>query len=267
LLGFGEKSPAGPTQPERHLNEPLSILFEDEHCLAVNKPAGQFAQGIWAPEGLVTLETAVRGHLNPLDPGSVYLGIVHRLDRPTSGVILWAKTQKAARRLSLQFQNRRALKEYWAIVESHLPILAPDPHSGHDADTTKTSGHQVWNDWITRPDASGRSSVVEPQTPGARQAVTRLVASHATELPARCTWLRLWPETGRTHQLRIQSARRGLPILGDQIYGASPRLGRTDRIALHARSLTIKHPTSGQELILIAPIPSWWREQGIVLEV
>src|SRR5262245_41947264 len=95
----------------------LTILYEDSHCLAVAKPAGQFSQGGWAPPGEMTLEQAIRGYLNAGDPASVYLGIVHRLDRPTSGVLLWAKTPKAARRLSSQFERRRVVKEYWAIVE------------------------------------------------------------------------------------------------------------------------------------------------------
>ncbi len=100
------------------MDEPLSILFEDDHCLALAKPAGQFSQGAWAPQGQITLETAVRRYLHPGDPHAAYVGFVHRLDRPTSGVILWAKTEKAARRLSIQFQKRLVLKEYWAIVES-----------------------------------------------------------------------------------------------------------------------------------------------------
>src|SRR5271166_4474341 len=98
-------------KPEQRLNDPLSILFEDEHCLVLAKPAGQFTQGSWAPPGESTLEAAVRHYLEPGDPSSVYLGIVHRLDRPTSGVIVWAKTKKSARRLSAQFQNRQARKE------------------------------------------------------------------------------------------------------------------------------------------------------------
>ena len=89
-------------------------MFEDDHCLAVAKPPGQFTQGTWAPAGEITLETAVRQYLHPADPRSVYLGIVHRLDRPTSGLLLWAKTMKAARRLSAQFERRAVIKEYWA---------------------------------------------------------------------------------------------------------------------------------------------------------
>ncbi len=95
----------------------LVILYEDSDCLAVAKPAGQFTQGQWAPPGEMTLESAIRRYLNPAEPESVYLGIVHRLDRPTSGVLLWAKTPKAARRLSSAFEKRRVVKEYWAIVE------------------------------------------------------------------------------------------------------------------------------------------------------
>jgi 23S rRNA pseudouridine1911/1915/1917 synthase len=93
-------------QPELCHELSVDILFEDNHCLAVAKPAGQFTQGSWAPEGQCTLETDARRHLDPDDPAAVYLGIVHRLDRPTSGVLIWAKTPKAARRLSSQFRGR-----------------------------------------------------------------------------------------------------------------------------------------------------------------
>jgi len=105
-------SPAVPV-----VNPPISILFEDSHCLAIVKPPGQLTQGTWAPPGELTLEAAVRRYLNPSDPRAVYLGMVHRLDRPASGVLIWAKTSKAARRLSSQFEQRRVVKEYWAIVE------------------------------------------------------------------------------------------------------------------------------------------------------
>src|SRR5215217_432331 len=94
---------------------PLSLLFEDAHCLAVAKPAGLLTQG--RPGGEPTLEDAVRRHLDPGDPWSAYLGTVHRLDRPVSGVVLWAKTPRSARRLAAGFAAREAVKEYWAIVE------------------------------------------------------------------------------------------------------------------------------------------------------
>jgi 23S rRNA pseudouridine1911/1915/1917 synthase len=213
----------------------------------------------------VTLEAAVRRYLDPTGPDSVYLGIVHRLDRPTSGVILWAKTEKAARRLATQFQHRRAVKEYWAIVESSLPVSGPERSSSDPANPTTQPDKNVWNDWLTRPDESGQVSAVAPNTPGAREAVTHLCVGHARSLPAGCSWLRLWPVTGRTHQLRIQAARRGTPILFDAIYGATSRLPHPDRILLHARSLTIKHPASGQQFALVAPVPAWWADVGAIL--
>lgn len=252
------------------MNDSLSILFEDDHCLALDKPAGQFSQGPWAPEGDITLETAVRRYLDRADPHSVYLGFVHRLDRPTSGVILWAKTAKAARRLATQFEKRSARKEYWAIVESAATDSARDGTlASIDTNTTGSpAGDQGWNDWLTRADQTGRVSAVRERAPGAREAVTtvRVVNPPVQGLPLGCCWLKLWPQTGRTHQLRIQAARRGTPIVGDVIYGArGGLLTQANRIALHARSLELKHPTSGKELLLVAPVPSWWKEEGLEL--
>jgi 23S rRNA pseudouridine1911/1915/1917 synthase len=247
------------------LNEPFSILFEDDHCLALVKPAGQCTVGKWAPAGEATLETAVRQYLNPADPGAVYLGIVHRLDTPTSGVILWAKTIKAARRLSTQFQGRRVVKEYWAVVElrgsTTNPHDTPPETFGRDAVT----GEQVWQDWLARVDGSGRASVVDQGQRGSREALTKLCLARAVRLPSGCAWLRLWPETGRTHQLRIQAARRGMPILGDATYGSTRPLQRPQGIALHARALQLNHPTSGRQMTLVAPAPTWWGDEGIVL--
>jgi 23S rRNA pseudouridine1911/1915/1917 synthase len=252
--------------PEQHLSQSLSILFEDEHCLALDKPAGQFVQGTWAPPGEEPLETAVRRYLDPAEPDSVYLGIVHRLDRPTSGLILWAKTEKAARRLATQFQGRRAAKEYWAIVEGQLALSSLAATASEWAKAGTQSECHIWTDWLTRPDKSGRVSAVEPGTLGAREAVTRVNQAQVLSLPQGCSRVKLWPETGRTHQLRIQAARRGSPILGDTAYGARRQLPYQGRIALHARSLSIKHPSSGADLLLVAPLPLWWRDQRIILE-
>src|SRR5690349_21749918 len=182
----------------------LTILFEDAHCLAVAKPAGLLTQGV--PRGEPTLEAAVRRHLRPDDPASAYLGTVHRLDRPVSGVVLWAKTPKAARRLAEQFGSRQAHKQYWAIVEGR-----PGAARG------------LWDDWLCLDAATGLggSQVCAPGRPRARRAVTRFALGEAEGLPPGCSWLRLWPETGRTHQLRVQAAHRGLPVLGDRLYGSA----------------------------------------------
>lgn len=230
------------------------ILFEDEHCLALLKPAGQLVQGTWAPPGETTLELDVRRHLSPASPEAAYLGIVHRLDRPVSGVLIWAKTPKAARRLAGQFEKRAAVKEYWAIVEAD----APAPAGG----AALPAPLDAWEDWLTtRTDDSGRIHAVAEGTPGSRPARTRVVADGSATLPGGLRWLRLWPETGRTHQLRVQAASRGTPIVGDGIYGATRAF--TPGIALHARSLQVRHPTTSAPLTLVAPTPASWAGWGL----
>jgi 23S rRNA pseudouridine1911/1915/1917 synthase len=180
------------------------LLFEDEHCLAIVKMAGQFTQGSWAPPGELTLESEVRDHLNPADPGSVYLGIVHRLDRPVSGLMVWAKTPKSARRLAQQFERRRVEKEYWAIVETTGANLPPE--SGNTGPHGPSPVEGTWIDWLTSAGVAGVVRVVDAGTERARQAVTRFGLGETVSLPPGCRWLRLWPETGRTHQLRVQAA-------------------------------------------------------------
>jgi 23S rRNA pseudouridine1911/1915/1917 synthase len=237
------------------------LLFEDEHCLAIEKPAGQFTHGSWAPSGEQTLEQEVREYLNPANPSSVYLGIVHRLDRPVSGLLVWAKSAKSARRLSQQFEHRRVEKEYWAIVEDAQTMAQPEragsgPIASSPVDCT-------WIDWLTSAGVAGVVRAVAAGTERARQAVTRFSLEKASSLPSGLLWLRLWPETGRTHQLRVQAALRGLPIVGDANYGASYPFPRG--IALHARRLGLRHPILGTPLELSAPLPASWADQGFVL--
>ncbi len=232
----------------------LRILFEDEHCLALLKPAGQPVQGTWAPPGETTLEQDVRLHLSPAAPEAAYLGIVHRLDRPVSGVLIWAKTPKAARRLAGQFEKRAAVKEYWAVVEAQAP--GPIDARAWPAPV------DVWEDWLTaRTDDAGMIRVVPEATPGARPARTRVVVDASASFPDGLRWLRLWPETGRTHQLRVQAATRGMPIVGDSTYG-SPR-PFSPGIALHARSLQVRHPSTSAPMTLLAPTPDSWAAWGL----
>ena len=213
---------------------------------------GSSRRARWAPPGEVTLETAIRRHLDADDPDSVYLGIVHRLDRPTSGVLLWAKTPKAARRLSSQFEKRRVVKEYWAIVELGRRGEARNPRSARTADAHE----ETWCDWLTRPSQTGLVRVVAPETPGSRQAMTLVRHTARPELPAGCAWLRLWPQTGRTHQLRAQAAARGMPIVGDVEYGSATAFGAPHTIALHARSLQVRHPILQTPMTLDRAHPS-----------
>jgi 23S rRNA pseudouridine1911/1915/1917 synthase len=227
------------------MTDPLAILFEDPHLLAVAKPAGVLTQG--RPGGEPALEAAVRRHLDPDAPATCYLGTVHRLDRPVSGVIVWAKTPKAARRLAEQFAGREAQKQYWAIVAG-----------------TPAAAAGVWDDWLCVEDTGlGIVQVCSRLAPRAQRALTRFRTAGARRLPPGASWLRLWPETGRTHQLRVQAASRGLPIRGDRAYGSKEPFPRG--IALHARSLTLRHPILRHPMTFAAPVPAHWAEAGIDL--
>lgn len=228
------------------MSEPPVVLFEDAHVVAVAKPAGLPTQGT-APGGS-TLESVVRTYLSPGAPGSVYLGTVHRLDRPVSGVVVWAKTPRAARRLSGAFSQGAVVKEYWAIVEGGAAV---------------PGATGVWEDWLSdATDASGVVRRVAPDARGARRAVTRYELGRSDALPGRALWLRLRPETGRTHQLRAQASLRGLPIWGDVSYGASRAFPQG--IALHARSITFPHPGLRRPLTVTAGLPATWAEAGLV---
>ncbi|MFO0956656.1 MAG: RluA family pseudouridine synthase [Isosphaeraceae bacterium] len=218
---------------------PFLVLYEDAHCLAVAKPAGLATQGRSGP----TLESAIRAYLSPEDPGGIFLGTVHRLDRPVSGAMLWAKTPKAARRLATQFAERSANKLYWALVQGR-----PLQDSG------------LWEDWLYEEDTGvGRVQICRPGTPRSRLARTRFAIVPLTPgvaLPTGVTWLAFRPETGRTHQLRVQSSGRGMPVLGDRSYGSTDQFD--DGIALHSRSIELDHPITGRPLMVEAAPPHAW---------
>jgi 23S rRNA pseudouridine1911/1915/1917 synthase len=232
------------------MEKTLRVLFEDNHCLAVNKPAPLLTQGV--PHGPVpTLEALAKAYLKERyhKAGNVYLGIPHRLDRPVSGVVVFARNTKAARRLAEQFQNRQVEKIYWAAVEGDM-----QPEEG------------VWEDWLLKVQAEARAERVEPDVPGARRAVLRYRRLAAVDGG---TLLQLRPETGRMHQLRVQAAVRGWPVRGDELYGAKLPFGppaelpRDRSIALHARSLTFLHPIRYEPVTLVAPLPETWRELNV----
>ena len=176
-------------------------------------------------------------------PGNVYVGLLHRLDRPTSGVVLLAKTSKAAGRLSAQFRDGTISKVYWAIVEG---------------EAREQEGE--WVDLLEKDTRQNRSGVVLEDSSSSKEA---RVAFRVLERSGRFTKLELRPATGRSHQLRVQLARRGLPIVGDRKYGAKTRLKALDghfRIALHARQLTFMHPTRPEAISVDAPVPADWPE-------
>src|SRR5262245_13835060 len=172
----------------------LDILFEDADCLVVNKPAGLLTQ---APLGIDSLEFRIKRLLKERDAlaGDPYLGVPHRLDRPASGVILFAKHLKAAQRISKQFESRRVEKTYWALVEGHV---GPPEAS--------------WTDHLKKIEGEPRTIVVDSSDAAGRIAVLhyRLLQSLAEN-----SLLEITLETGRTHQIRIQCASRRHPLVGD----------------------------------------------------
>jgi len=224
------------------MTEPLDVLYDDPHLVAVAKVVDRLSQGV--SPGDRTVEDDVRRLVGE----SSYLGTVHRLDRPVSGVLLWAKSEKAARRLASQFEARRVAKEYWAVVE----FDARPPREG------------VWEDWLTASvNANGIVERVEPSITRAKHALTRFEVGEGGKVPDGTLWLRLHPQTGRTHQLRVQAAVRGLPVWGDCAYGSIRAFA--SGIALHARALTFEHPVSRRSITIRAEPPRAWREQGIEL--
>ena len=221
----------------------LSILYEDGQIIAVNKPAPLLTQ---APPGIPSLEAQVKAHIKEKygKPAGVYLGVPHRLDRPVSGVVVFARSSKAARRLAEQFHERRAEKIYWAIVEGDVQLEAG-----------------TWEDWLRKIPEEARTEIAEPHSEGAK-----LAALHYAklELVSGGTLVEIHPLTGRSHQIRVQSASRGHPIRGDAVYGSAIAFGppadqlRDRVIALHARSLTIVHPSTWEPMTFVAPVPDYW---------
>ncbi len=214
----------------------LEVLYEDNHCLAVSKPAGLLVQG--DQTGDPTLVDAVTTYLRERynKPGRVYVGVVHRLDRPVSGVVLLARTSKAAARLSEQFREGRVRKIYHALVENAL-----------DADEG-TLEHYL------RKDAkSNRTHIVEPDEAGARRARLRYRVLGREQ---RGTLVEVEPKTGRSHQIRVQLAAAGAAIVGDVRYGSKIKLGRW--IALHALALEFEHPTRDERVTVRVEPPGEW---------
>lgn len=231
--------------------EPVpEILCEDGPLLAVNKPAGLLTQGV--PQGLPTLEGWVRDYLRDKyhKPGRVYLGIPHRLDRPVSGVIVFARNSKAAARLAEQFRERTVRKWYLAVVEG-----TPSPPTGRLVD------------WLLKDSAIAHVWVVPPHVSEARRAELSyevLSSSDGRSL------VRIELHTGRMHQIRAQLAAQGWPVVGDWQYGATTAFPgveesstRTEVIALHAEQLELRHPIRYDLIRVEAPPPRSWEGLGV----
>ncbi|WP_165244292.1 RluA family pseudouridine synthase [Paludisphaera soli] len=219
------------------------ILFEDNHCLVLNKPAGMLSQGDETGEPSLVSWTTDYWKVKYRKPGNVFVGLVHRLDRPTSGVVLLARTSKAAGRLSDQFRTGDVSKLYWAIVEGR-----PGEAEGE------------WVDHLEKDHATNRVRVTEAGVGKFARVAYEVLAEGAG-----MSKLALRPSTGRSHQLRVQLAERGLPIVGDRKYGSTRLVRALDgetRIALHARELTFRHPTLGDSVRIEAPVQADWPESS-----
>jgi RluA family pseudouridine synthase len=230
------------------MSPPVEILYEDAALLAVSKPAGLLTQ---APPGIDSLELRIKTYLRRQHPtpGSIYLGVPHRLDRPASGAMIFAKHSRAARRISKQFERRRLAKVYWACTQG---IVLPAAGS--------------WTDYVRKIPGQPRAEIVSSGDADARLAVLHYRTLGQTPYGS---WLELRLETGRTHQIRIQAASRNWPLLGDRHYGGTQPFGeqfedeRLRAIALHARLLGLAHPMTRQPLTVVAPLPRDWLSLGV----
>ena len=224
--------------------ELLDVLYEDNHVVAVNKPGGWPTAHFDGDDE--TVDRLVKSYLKEkyAKPGNVFLGVVHRLDKPTSGVLLFARTSKAAARLSEQFRENAVEKTYWAVGEM----------AGGETPPALGTVWGTLDDWLWHDDTGHRVLAVPADTPGAKPARThfQVKAKYAGLM-----MLELRPQTGRKHQLRVQLAGRGCPVFGDVKYGASRPFGHS--IALHARSITFLHPTKNEPITLTAEVPKGWR--------
>lgn len=226
----------------------LAVLYEDNHLLAVNKKPSDIVQG--DRTGDETLADRVREYLRHTygKPGNVFVGIPHRLDRPTSGVVLFARTDKSLERLSAMFREGGVKKIYWAVVAELPPA---------------ESGSLV--NWLKRNPAQNKSYVVKGQGGEAREARLRYQLLFSLE---RYHLLEIELETGRHHQIRAQLAAIGCHIKGDLKYGAA-RSNPGGGIHLHARQVSLVHPVRQSPLVITADPPAdpvWdaaltrWRE-------
>jgi 23S rRNA pseudouridine1911/1915/1917 synthase len=216
----------------------LEVLYEDNHLLAVNKPAMLPTMGVEAdrPSVLAAAKEFLRRKYQK--PGNVYVGIVSRLDGPVTGVVLLAKTSKAAARLSEAFRSRSVRKIYWAVVEG---------------EATPADGKL---EHYLRKDERHRK--VHKTHAGAEGAQRAQLAYRTLRAAEGLTLLEVELETGRKHQIRVQLASQGWPIVGDLKYGG--RGAFSCGIALHARSLELEHPVRHEPLRVEAPLPRSWTD-------
>lgn len=213
----------------------MQVLYEDNHIIAVSKTCHEIVQG--DKTGDIPLSETVKAYIKEKyqKPGEVFLGVTHRLDRPTTGVVLFARTSKALTRLNDMFKSHEMIKKtYWAIVQS--PPSAPQGRL---------------ENYLWRNEKQNKSFVVKPGTKDAKHAALSYKVIAQSD---RYTLLEINLETGRHHQIRCQLAALGCPIRGDLKYGAK-RSNPDGGISLHARKIEFIHPVSKLPIVITAPIP------------
>ena len=220
----------------------MKVLYEDNHIIAVSKTCHEIVQG--DKTGDTPLSETVKAYIKEKyqKPGEVFLGVTHRLDRPTTGVVLFARTSKALSRLNEMFKSHEKIKKtYWAIVQSPPP----------------TPQGRLEN-YLWRNEKQNKSFVVKPDSKDAKHAVLSYKTIAQSE---RYTLLEINLDTGRHHQIRCQLSAIGSPIKGDLKYGAK-RSNPDGGISLHARKIEFIHPVSKVLISIIAPVPddTLWRE-------
>lgn len=213
----------------------MQVVYEDNHVIIVDKDCSEIVQG--DKTGDKPLAETVKEYIKEqyAKPGNVFLGVVHRLDRPVSGLVIFARTSKALSRLSEMFRNGDVHKTYWAIVKN-----APEEPEG-----------ELVN-WLTRNERQNKSYAYDREVPNSKKAVLDYkVIGHSD----RYTLLEINLKTGRHHQIRCQLAKLGCPIKGDLKYGF-PRSNPDGGISLLARRVSFIHPVSKKEIEVEAPLPA-----------
>ncbi|TDX84202.1 RluA family pseudouridine synthase [Epilithonimonas xixisoli] len=216
------------------MNLESQIIYEDNHLLVINKKAGQLVQG--DKTGDLSLLELIKDFIKKRDekPGNVFLGLVHRIDRPTSGLVIYAKTSKALTRLTVMVKNREIKKTYWAIVGKEM-IPKSQRLIHYLQKNEKTNKATVF----IKPTDKAKESILNYQ-------VIKILDNYQL--------LEIDLETGRHHQIRAQLSKIGVPIKGDLKYGA-PRSNPDGGISLHARKLEFEHPVTKEKVEIVAPVP------------
>jgi len=212
----------------------MEVLFEDNHLIAVNKRVGEIVQS--DPTGDTPMDDEVKMYIAEkyAKPGAVFLGVVHRIDRPVSGVVLFARTSKSLTRLNQMFQDKKIKKTYWAIVKNKPPL------------ETDTLTH-----YLTRDTKRNKAHAHDKEVKGS---LLSSLTYNVLQTSDNYTLLEIDLHTGRHHQIRCQLSAIGCPIKGDLKYGYS-RSNPDGGISLHARSMLFEHPVTLEMVRIIAPVP------------